>query len=240
MSDEIITLDEVNSTNSYLKSRYSELPDGVTVTARMQTAGRGRRGHEWAADGGMLPLSVLLKDPPDVENLTARVGIAVCEAIESVCETAAAIKWTNDIIIGSHKVCGILCESVFFGDCANVIVGIGVNISQNEEFFKAAGLPHAGSLLTLSGSAPDRESLLRAIVGRVKKRAAMPFSDCYDEYKRRLINLGKRVRIIEANGERLAEAIDVAPNGFLVCRDESGVFEVSSGEVSVRGLNGYL
>lgn len=240
MTDEIIFLDEVDSTNSYLKKRCGELPNGVTVTARLQTAGRGRRGHDWAADGGMLPMSILLKNPPETENLTARAGIAVCEAIESVCEASASVKWPNDIIIGSHKVCGILCESVFFGDCANIIVGIGVNISQNEEFFTAAGLPNAGSLLTLTGSAPERGVLLRAIAEKVKERAAMPFSACYDEYKRRLINLGKAVRIISASGERSAEAVGVAPNGFLICRDGNGVFEVSSGEVSVRGANGYL
>lgn len=240
MTDEIIFLDEVDSTNSYLKKHCNELPGGVTVTARLQTAGRGRRGHDWAADGGMLPLSILLKDPPDVGNLTARAGIAVCEATESVCGAPASIKWPNDIIIGSHKVCGILCESVFFGDCVNVIVGIGVNVSQNEAFFAEAGLPHAGSLLTLTGSAPDRNELLRAIAAKVKEHAALPFSDGYDEYKRRLINLGKTVRIVSASGERIAEAIDVAPNGFLVCKDADEVFEVSSGEVSVRGINGYL
>ncbi|MDE6726377.1 MAG: biotin--[acetyl-CoA-carboxylase] ligase [Oscillospiraceae bacterium] len=242
---EIIFLDETDSTNSYLKRRCNELSDGDIVTARLQTAGRGRRGHDWAADEGMLPLSILLKDPPDRDNLTARAGLAVCEAIEDVCKATpeppkASIKWPNDIIIRSRKVCGILCECVFFGDCANVIVGIGVNVSQNEAFFKAAGLPSAASLLMLTGSAPDRGELLTAIAERVKIRAAMPFSDCYNEYRSRLLNLNKQIRIISANGERIAVAEDIAKNGFLICRDESGVFEVSSGEVSVRGIDGYL
>lgn len=238
--DNVIFLDEVDSTNSYLKRRCGELPDGCAVTARLQTAGRGRRGHDWAANDGMLPLSILLKDPPERENLTARVGFAVCDAIESVCNTAVSVKWPNDIIIDSRKVCGILCENVFFGDSANVIVGIGVNVSQNEEFFKAAGLPHAASLLMLTGKAPDRARLLAAIAERVKTRAAMPFSDCFDEYKHRLLNLNRQVRLISADGERAAVAVDVAPNGFLICRDENGEFEVSSGEVSVRGTDGYL
>lgn len=238
--ENVIFLDEVDSTNNYLKSRCAELPDGSVVTARTQTAGRGRRGHGWTASEDMLPLSILLKRPPECENLTARVGLAVCEAIESVCKTTAAIKWANDIIIRSRKVCGILCESVFFGDCVNVIVGIGVNVSQSAEFFAAANLPNAGSLLMLTGEAPERGHLLERIAEHVKIRAATPFSECYDEYKRRLINLNKQVRLISADGERTAVAVDVAPNGFLVCRDENGEFEVSSGEVSVRGINGYL
>lgn len=238
--ENVIFLDEVDSTNNYLKSRCAELPEGCVVTARVQTAGRGRRGHSWTASEDMLPLSILLKDPPERENLTARVGLAVCEAIESLCDTTAAIKWANDIIIGSRKVCGILCESVFVGECPNVIVGIGVNVSQSAEFFAKMELPNAGSLLMLTGEAPERGELLEAIAKRVKMRAAMPFSDCYNEYKRRLINLNKQVRLISANGERTAVAVDVAPNGFLVCRDENGEFEVSSGEVSVRGVDGYL
>lgn len=238
--ENVIFLDEVDSTNNYLKSRCTELPEGCVVTARVQTAGRGRRGHSWTASEDMLPLSILLKDPPERENLTARVGLAVCEAIESLCDTTAAIKWANDIIIGSRKVCGILCESVFVGECPNVIVGIGVNVSQSAEFFAKMELPNAGSLLMLTGEAPERGELLEAIAKRVKMRTAVPFSECYGEYKRRLINLNKQVRLISANGERTAVAVDVAPNGFLVCRDENGEFEVSSGEVSVRGINGYL
>lgn len=238
----IITLDEVNSTNSYIKARLSELSDGDAVTAARQTAGRGRNGHLWAADEGMLPLSLLLRDPPELETLTARVGLGVCRAVESLYQAPprVSVKWPNDIIIDLHKVCGILCECVRFGDLPNVIVGIGVNVSQSEDFFHAESLPHAGSLLSLLGSAPDKRVLLESIVREVRGYAERPFSQCYDEFKARLINLGRRVRVIGADGERAAVAEDVAPNGFLICRDENGVFEVGAGEVSVRGENGYI
>lgn len=154
--ENVIFLEETDSTNNYIKRRLAELSDGCVVTARAQTAGRGRRGHNWTSSEDMLPLSILLKNPPERENLTARVGLAVCEAIESLCDTTAAIKWANDIIVGSRKVCGILCESVFVGDCPNVIIGIGVNVSQSAEFFANAGLPNAGSLLMLTGKVPTR------------------------------------------------------------------------------------
>lgn len=238
----IIRLDTVNSTNSYVKARFADntLADGDVVTARLQTAGRGRLGHAWAADEGMLPMSILLKNPPERENITARVGLGVCEALEELCEVSASIKWPNDIIIGSHKVCGILCESVSFGDITNIIVGIGVNVSQTAEFFEREKLPNAASLLMLTGKAPERGELTEKIAERVKARAAMSFAECRDEYKLRVINLGKRVRIISPSSEKTAQAIDISENGFLVCKDESGVFEVSSGEVSIRGINGYF
>lgn len=238
----LIYLEEVDSTNNYLKAHCNELADGIAVTAKIQTAGRGRRGHNWSANEGMLPLSVLLKNPPDCDTLTARVGLAVCDAIGKMFENPPQIwlKWANDIIVANRKVCGILCESVYFGDCRNVICGIGINISQSEEYFCEQNLPHAGSLLSLTGSAPDREELLKSVVEAVKIRAAMPFSECYNEYKARLVNLGRVVRIISSSGERIATAVDVAPNGFLICRDENGEFVVNSGEVSVRGLDGYV
>lgn len=242
----IIRLDEVDSTNNYIKTHLAELSDGDAVTAKRQTAGRGRRGHSWADDSGMLPLSMLLREPCDIETLTARTGLGVCNAVESFYKTSEGpikvmIKWPNDIIIDDHKVCGILCESVRFGDFVNVVIGIGVNISQSLGYFREQGLPNAGSLSELLGSAPNKNELLERITEEVNRFAAKPFSECREEFKSRLINLGRRVRIIGGDGtERLAVAEDVAANGYLICRDENGVFEVGSGEVSVRGENGYI
>lgn len=244
--DNLISLDEVDSTNNYLKKHCAELPDGAAVTARIQTAGKGRHGHTWSANDGMLPLSILLKDPKEYETLTARAGLAVCDAITEMYEMYATIpdigiKWPNDVIISSHKVCGILCESVRFGASTAVICGIGINISQDENYFRDVDLPNAGSLLMLTGFAPARETLLETVVRDVKSRAEMPFADCLDEYRSRLVNLGRTVKILDADGsERAAEAVSAAPNGYLICRDENGFFEIGSGEVSVRGLNGYI
>ncbi|MCM1164591.1 MAG: biotin--[acetyl-CoA-carboxylase] ligase [Ruminococcus sp.] len=240
--ENLIFLDETDSTNNYLKARCNELPDGAAVTARVQTAGKGRRGHAWSTCGGMLPLSILLKNPPECETLTARAGLAVCTAIEKMYEKPpeVGIKWPNDVIISSRKVCGILCESTRFGACTTVICGVGINISQDENYFIGDGLPHAGSLLMLTGSAPERNALLEAVVREVRERAAVPFAECLAEYRRRLVNLGRTIKILGADGERVAEAVDVAPNGYLICRDGNGLFEVSSGEVSVRGLDGYI
>lgn len=239
--EQYIFLDECGSTNDYIREHLAELPDGAAVTAKLQTAGRGRRGHTWSANDGMLPLSILFRDPIERDTLTARVGLAVCEALESVCNIPKArIKWPNDVIVAQKKVCGILCECSFVGDCACVICGIGVNLSQDEDFFRENDLPNGGSLLTITGTAPERETVFKAIAERVKQRADTPFAECLADFKSRVLNIGRTVRIIGESGERVADAVDIAPNGFLVCEDESGRFEVGSGEVSVRGENGYI
>lgn len=238
----IIYLDEVDSTNNYLKRRCGELASGTVVTAKYQTAGRGRRGHSWSGNEGMLPLSILFKNTREPETLTARVGLGVCEALERCPEIRlrVGIKWPNDIIMENHKVCGILCESFVFGDSFNVICGIGVNNSQTEDYFKRAGLPSAASILMLCGGAADKDVLLRHIAEDVTRRETMPFSVCYDDYKSRVINLNREVKIVSPNGDRIAFAEDISKDGYLVCRGENGSFEVNSGEVSVRGVNGYI
>lgn len=239
---EIIYLKSVDSTNNYLKAHLGEFPDGTAVTAEEQTSGRGRHGHEWSGSAGMLPLSIVYENPPEVETLTARLGLAVCDAVEKMYRDPpkCGIKWANDIIIAYHKVCGILCESVMFRDKKFVICGIGVNISQTEEYFSEAGLPHAGSLLTLTGKAPERGALLSEIVARARIRADMPFAECIEEYRSRLVNLGRQVKLISPKGIGSAVAVDVAENGSLICRDDSGDFQINSGEVTVRGENGYI
>ncbi|MCH5195556.1 MAG: biotin--[acetyl-CoA-carboxylase] ligase [Oscillospiraceae bacterium] len=240
---EIIFLKETSSTNDWLRARCGTLSDMTCVTAERQTAGRGRRGHSWETSDGMLAMSVLLKDPPDVSTLTARVGLAVCDAISelySMLSEKAGIKWPNDIIIENHKVCGILCESVKIGDCVNVICGIGVNVSQSEEYFNSVGLANAASLKMLSGIELSKKKLCEKIFEKTSIRAKEMFCACYEEYKDRVINIGREVRILRGDNERRATAVDIAQNGCLICEDESGRFEVSSGEVSIRGIEGYL
>lgn len=236
-----LELEECTSTNDYIREHLAELNDNSVITAKLQTSGKGRRGHIWEADSGMLPISILLKNPLERDTITARVGLAVCCALESVTGfSQIGIKWPNDIIVSGKKVCGILCECSFLGDCVCVICGIGVNVSQNEVFFGKRNLPNAASLFMLSGNMYERSTLIKTISENVNRFAAMPFSQCIGDFRSRVINLGKVVRLVENNSYRTAKAIDIAPNGFLICEDGNGRFEVGSGEVSVRGENGYI
>lgn len=237
-----IHLDEVDSTNSYLKQHRDGLPDGTMVTAGLQTAGRGRRGHDWLADRGMLPFSLLLKNPPHPDTITLCAAVAVCKALEKLFpEENFGIKWPNDIILRGHKLCGILCESVCFGSSIDIVCGIGVNISQSADFFEKANIPHGGSIEMLTGrKVPDREALAEDISERLYNFTRDGFDAVSDEYKAHCLTIGKRIRIIENGNEREAFAEGIAPNGFLICSDENGRFEVNSGEVSVRGLLDYI
>ena len=242
MTINYIRIDEVDSTNNYLKANRSQLPDGSLVIAGLQTAGKGRRGHDWLADRGMLPFSVLLKNPPHPDNVTLCAAVAVAKTLASwVPGEEFGIKWPNDIILRGHKVCGILCESVCFGSSMDIVCGIGVNLAQTAEFFEKANIPHGGSVEMLTGvTINDRDKLAEDIAERLYSYSRSGFESVREKYVKRCLTVGKKIRIIENGSEREAFAEGIAPNGFLICSDENGRFEVNSGEVSVRGLMDYI
>lgn len=242
MTINYIKIDEVDSTNNYLKANRNQLPDGSLVIAGLQTAGKGRRGHDWLADRGMLPFSFLLKNPPHPDTVTLCAAVAVAKTLSSwIPGEEFGIKWPNDIILRGHKVCGILCESVCFGSTIDIICGIGVNVSQKADFFEKAGIPHGGSIEMLTGQTiAERSVLAGEICSKLYAYTREGFSAVAGEYVSRCITVGKKIRIIENGTEREAFAEDIAPNGFLICSDENGRFEVNSGEVSVRGLMDYI
>ena len=236
----MIQLPETDSTNTWMKQHRAELQSGTAVTALRQTAGRGRMGHEWLDDEGMLPLSVLLRDPPYPQFVTLAVSLAVCDAVEPLIGERLGIKWPNDIIFRGHKLCGILCESAANGDGIDIICGVGVNISQSADFFCRSGIPHGGSLMSVAGVTADREQLALAIAESIQSYSLMSFEHYRDAYRSRSVTVGREVKLISPTGERTAFAEDIAEDGQLICRDGEERFKVNSGEVSVRGLLGYV
>ncbi len=236
----LLKLSETASTNSWLKEHRAELSHGDAVTAARQTDGRGRIGHTWLGSDGMLPLSVLLRDIPYPDTITLTVGAAVCALLEELADEPVMIKWPNDIILRGHKLCGILCESVCGCDSIDIICGIGINVSQPTEFFEASGIPHGGSLKSLIGLDVNKDALAVKVTEQIIDYSGKSFDDIRNYYKAHCITLGKQVRIIKNGAEQVAFVEDIAENGHLVCHDESDSFEVSSGEVSVRGLLGYI
>lgn len=197
-------------------------------------------GHDWLGSEGMLPLSVFLDAPNAAAAVTLGAALAVCRVLEPVIGSQLGIKWPNDIVYHGQKLCGILCESFRDGDRTCIICGIGVNVSQPAEYFQCIGLPHGGSLFSAAGVTADRSVLAADIAAACADICLLPFADIYKEYRQRCVNLGREVRLIQNGAERVAFAEDVSDSGALVCRDANGSFEVSSGEVSVRGLYGYV
>lgn len=150
IGQEIVCLPTIDSTNNEIKRRaVSGSVDGLVILADQQTGGRGRRGRSFVSPAGKgLYLSAALKPHCPLErvsSLTAWTAVALCDAIEQVCGVRPGIKWPNDLVLQDKKLCGVLTEMELeaeTGSLGYVIIGIGINLRQNEADFWPGGGPH--------------------------------------------------------------------------------------------------
>ena len=249
---EIVCLETVDSTNSEAKRRAAGgAPDGLAVLAEGQTGGRGRRGRSFLSPAGKgLYLSVLLRPRCALEQvpaLTAWTAAAVCGAVEGLCGLRPGIKWPNDVILEGRKLCGILTElelEADTGELGYVVVGLGLNVSQTKADFGPEVAPLAISLAQALGRAPRRAEVAAAVLDALDGMyAAFPEQreDWLARYRARCLTVGRPVRLLRPGGEEEAHAEGIDDDFALVVRHPDGRREtVSSGEVSVRGLLGYV
>ena len=109
----LLILDEVDSTNTYAREHFDDLPDGTLVVARRQTAGRGRRGRSWLSPPGInFTGSILLKRLEDGFHAGCLLGVAALSLLRELApELPAYLKWPNDIYVENRKLAGLLSES---------------------------------------------------------------------------------------------------------------------------------
>lgn len=243
--------DLIDSTNSYLKREaVNGAAHGLCAIANEQTAGRGRSGRSFfsKADCGVY-LSVLLRPhclPQNAMTLTAHTAVAICRAIEKACGVKTGIKWTNDIVLGSRKLCGILTEITLEGETGlidSVVIGIGVNVNYEQSDYPDEIRDVAGSIYSETGVRADRARLAAEMVLALDEMSEAWKDNpraWLEEYRRLCVTTGREVRVFRGDAERNAFALEVTDDFALRVRYEDGTEEeLNSGEVSVRGLFGY-
>ncbi len=238
----IVHLNSVDSTNEEAKRRF-DMPEGSLFIAETQQSGKGRLGRAWRSPrNGGIWMSLLLK--PDISfselpQITLAAGIAVCRAIGS----GARIKWPNDIVIGSRKVCGILTEMAAEPDRINYVV-CGIGINANIEQFPEELSQKATSIYNETGAKQDRDALTARVMNEFERVYEVFKSEGFgalsDEYSSECVTLGRRVQVIYRNKSVTGNAVMVDENGALIVETEDGRIAVTSGEVSVRGIYGYI
>lgn len=238
----------IDSTNTYLKKMAVDGMCHKSVTvADAQTAGRGRMGRTFQSPKGKgLYLSVLLQPGVPPEKLmrsTGMAAVAAARAVERVSGAKAGIKWTNDLVLNGRKLCGILAETVMMGDETALVIGVGINVHHERTDFEGEVVDLATSL-TLEGYPVERSALAAALVEelyRLNDRLDGAIDDYLAEYRSRCVTLGKDVRLLWTDGQERALALDIDETFGLVVRRENGeTTTVKTGEVSVRGLYGYI
>ena len=136
----LVELDCVDSTNAEAKRLAEQGADDFTIVwARRQTAGRGRRGREWASEDGNLFFSILLRMPYPMETMT-QLSFVAANAVADAVQVAAPrgcfvnVKWPNDVLVEGQKISGILMEgdpNMQTGAFNWLVLGIGVNVASH-------------------------------------------------------------------------------------------------------------
>ena len=240
----------IDSTNRAAKTLGEQGEnEGILVVADEQTAGRGRSGRSWSTPPGTaISMSLLLRPqiPPErVSMVTLIMGIAVTQAVRSLYPVEAGIKWPNDVVAEGRKISGTLTEMSCELMAVNYIV-IGTGINANIDVFPAELEDKAISLSTLLGKRIDRAQLIAAVMEEFEKRyesflTTQDLSLLTREYDQLLLNIGREVRVLQPGHEFNGVARGIDRMGQLLVEREDGTTEsIYAGEVSVRGLYGYV
>ncbi len=242
--------EQVDSTNNEARRLADQgAPHGTLVVAELQTAGKGRRGRFWTSPKGSgIWMSLILRPdfaPEQASMLTLVAAMAVETGIRKITGQDCRIKWPNDIVLDGKKICGILTEMSTEEDCIrHVVVGIGINVNILE-FPEEIGKT-ATSLALKSGKEIRRAPLVNAVMqawedyyGRY--RETLDMSGLREEYNGRLVNCEREVKVLAPKGEYCGISHGINDAGELLVELENGELrEVISGEVSVRGIYGYV
>jgi len=243
---DVLWLEEVDSTNQYAKDHADELRHHTLVMTGNQTGGRGRMGRSWSFDAGKsLAMSLLFKNPP-LEHLTRLpllFALGVRQGLSTLCGVEFDIKWSNDILWQGQKVCGILCESRATSESTFAVGGVGVNIAQTRKELDSHALLYASSLFLATNKLFSVEEVAAAICNELEKAfdtaEERGFDAIVSQYRKHCVTLGKRVKITLDGREREGVALDIAPDGSLLCNIDGKIRPISAGEASVRGMMGY-
>lgn len=250
--DTVQVLETVDSTNSWAKREALQgAPHGSVFISDEQTGGRGRLGRSFVSPRGRgVYLSVLLRPqcaPAEVAHVTAMAAVATCDAVEQVCGIRPGIKWTNDLILREKKLTGILTEMSAeweSGTLEYLVIGIGVNCNHRETDFPEELRQKATSLYLETGQPVDRNQMaarLMEALFRLSEDMLAKKAQWMEQYARDCITLGRPVKILRRDEVRRAMAMGIDENGALLVRYDSGEEGVVfSGEVSIRGINGYI
>lgn len=240
--------ESVDSTNNWARQEAEEgAPDGSVYLADTQTAGKGSRGRSWGSpEGTSISMSLVLR--PEIEMsrismITLVMGLGAADGIRDVTGIDTGIKWPNDVVCRGKKLCGILTEMGPNGDY--LVPGIGINV--NMDRFSRDLSDKATSVFLETGRKCDRDRIAAGILESFGRYYDVfletgDLTGLMDRYQAILANRGRKVRVMNQSNPYSGTALGIDQFGeLLVKREDTGTTEkVFAGEVSVRGIYGYV
>lgn len=250
VAKEVLYFDTIDSTNTKAQELAEKgYPSGTLVVADKQESGKGRRGRSWISPSGTgIFMTLMIKpdiNPNNASMLTLVAALAVAKAITSVTGEEAMIKWPNDIVVNSKKVCGILTEmNAQFDYINHIVVGIGINV-HNESFPEEISQMASSLMIEAGGKRFHRAQIIAETMSYFEQYydtflKTQDLSALVREYDELLVNRNKSVRVLDPKEPFDGKAMGITPKGELIVETWESRKLVSSGEVSVRGIYGYV
>lgn len=250
VAKEVLYFDTIDSTNTKAQELAEKgYPSGTLVVADKQESGKGRRGRSWVSPSGTgIFMTLMIKpdiNPNNASMLTLVAALAVAKAITSVTGEEALIKWPNDIVINGKKVCGILTEmNAQFDYINHIVVGIGINV-HNESFPEEISQMASSLMIEAGGKRFHRAQIIAETMSYFEQYydtflKTQDLSALVREYDKLLVNRNKSVRVLDPKEPFDGKAMGITPKGELIVDTWESRKLVSSGEVSVRGIYGYV
>jgi len=220
LGQQIITLDQVGSTNNYTSEflRQNVMQEGAIVLANHQNEGKGQRGNLWLSNPNEnLTFSIYIKPvfiPTSMQfvlNKWVSLSIVYCLRKEGI---AASVKWPNDIYVEDKKIGGILIENSVSSGINHSIIGIGLNVNQKE----FNNLPKASSIINITGKVFDLESLLEKMCVSLEQnylRIKVNLSALDEEYLSAMYQHEKFAMFRDESGSFLGKITGVSAIGQL-------------------------
>lgn len=250
VAKEVLYFDTIDSTNTKAQELAEKgYQSGTLVVADKQDSGKGRRGRSWVSPSGTgIFMTLMIKpdiNPNNASMLTLVAALAVAKAITSVTGEEALIKWPNDIVVNGKKVCGILTEmNAQFDYINHIVVGIGINV-HNESFPEEISQMASSLMIEAGGKRFHRAQIIAETMSYFEQYydtflKTQDLSALVREYDKLLVNRNKSVRVLDPKEPFDGKAMGITPKGELIVDTWESRKLVSSGEVSVRGIYGYV
>lgn len=247
MGNNIIHFQTIESTNDYAKQVAYSAEEGTVIISEEQTKGRGRLGKCWYSKSGEgIWMSMILKPnivPYKAPFLTLIAGASIVKALNDL-GVETKIKWPNDIILNGKKISGILTELSAEIDRVNhIVLGIGINIKTMEFSQEISDI---ATSLYKEGYKISRVDIVRNIlsvfeelyfdyVNNNSKVKALEICRMYSAV------INKDIYIINGNERNLVRCLGINEEGNLIVEtNDKEVKEIISGEISIRGVKGYV
>ena len=242
LRNEYLRFPRINSTNKYLMD--SDLKHGSVVWSDFQTRGRGRKDRKWLSSHKQnLLFSILLKDNLDrLSNhiYTFLAAIAVHQTLQDyTTDIDPALKWPNDVLINSKKLCGILVETKTSSQrMTKVVLGIGLNVNQEQEYFNRHDLLYGTSLYIETGRKHDRKEIFENCLNNFDLSLELALEQgeslVMDLWRKYCPHISEEITINTGNGSRTGIFQDIANDGALILKSGDEVQKFYAGDVSFQ------